>query len=311
MLTIFTTAKPFEGHSAIIQRNALQSWKLLHPDVEIILFGDDDGAAEVACQLSIRHEPHVERNELGLKRIDYYFDRAQEIARHDLLCYVNCDIILTANFCPAVEQVRASHSHFLMVGRRWDTDVREPIDFLNPNWAEETLQRAIAENRQRDRWFIDYFAFSRGLYHHRIPPFVIGRIAWDNWLVWCALDLSTPVVDASQVIRAIHQNHDYGYHPHGRPGVWEDEQARRNLRLAGGANYLRSIWDATEILRPDGLRYNSKRHWVSVERIAVPAGQFVFYKIWLPIWHLSLGITRPVRTLLGLRSKSAGPRQKV
>ena len=46
MLTFFTTAKPFREHDAIIQRNALKSWKLLHPDVEVIFFGDDEGAAE-------------------------------------------------------------------------------------------------------------------------------------------------------------------------------------------------------------------------------------------------------------------------
>jgi hypothetical protein len=34
MLTFFTTAKPFRGHSGVIQRNALKSWTLLHPDVE-------------------------------------------------------------------------------------------------------------------------------------------------------------------------------------------------------------------------------------------------------------------------------------
>ena len=45
MLTFFTTAKPFRGHNAIIQRNALKSWTLLRPDVEVILFGDDEGAA--------------------------------------------------------------------------------------------------------------------------------------------------------------------------------------------------------------------------------------------------------------------------
>ena len=48
MLTFFTTAKPFKGHSAIIQRNALKSWTLLDPDIEVILFGDEEGAAEVA-----------------------------------------------------------------------------------------------------------------------------------------------------------------------------------------------------------------------------------------------------------------------
>jgi hypothetical protein len=93
VLTLFTTAKPFAGPIATLQRNALKSWALLHPDVEIILFGDDEGAAEVSAELGIRHEPHVLRNDHGSKRIDYIFDRAHEIARHDILCYVNCDIV--------------------------------------------------------------------------------------------------------------------------------------------------------------------------------------------------------------------------
>jgi hypothetical protein len=48
MLTFFTTAKPFGGHNGIIQKNALKSWALLHPEVELILFGDEEGAAEAA-----------------------------------------------------------------------------------------------------------------------------------------------------------------------------------------------------------------------------------------------------------------------
>jgi hypothetical protein len=52
MLTLFTTAKPFEGHSGVIQRDALKSWKLLRPDIEIILFGDDAGGAEIATNLA-------------------------------------------------------------------------------------------------------------------------------------------------------------------------------------------------------------------------------------------------------------------
>ena len=45
MLTFFTTAKPFRGQDGLIQQNALKSWKRLRPDVEVILFGDDAGAA--------------------------------------------------------------------------------------------------------------------------------------------------------------------------------------------------------------------------------------------------------------------------
>jgi hypothetical protein len=45
MIPLFTPVKPFQGHSAVILRNALKGWKLPHPDIEIILFGDDEGAA--------------------------------------------------------------------------------------------------------------------------------------------------------------------------------------------------------------------------------------------------------------------------
>src|SRR5260370_19327430 len=115
MLTLFTTGKPFAGHSGVIQRNALKSWKLLHPDVEVIVFGDEEGAAEACRDLGLRHEAHVERNEAGLKRIDYYFDPAQEPARHRVLCYVECYIILTRDFCRAGSPVVHAHAQLLSI----------------------------------------------------------------------------------------------------------------------------------------------------------------------------------------------------
>src|ERR1700687_401256 len=129
MLTIFTTAKPFLGHIRIIQRNALQSLRALHPEIKTILLGADEGAAEAAQEFGLRHEPHVERNQWGSKRLDYLFAQAQTIARNEILCYINCDIILMQDFWRAIERVRAMHREFLMVGRRWDTDITEPLQF--------------------------------------------------------------------------------------------------------------------------------------------------------------------------------------
>src|SRR6266478_2791565 len=79
MLTLFTTAKPFRGHTGIIQRNAIQSWTRLDTEIEIILFGNDEGAAEATQKFGVRHEPHVECNDRGTKRLDYMFARAQAI----------------------------------------------------------------------------------------------------------------------------------------------------------------------------------------------------------------------------------------
>ena len=51
MLTLFTIPKAFEGHSGVIQRNAIKSWTLLQPQCEIILMGDDEGTGEAAAEM--------------------------------------------------------------------------------------------------------------------------------------------------------------------------------------------------------------------------------------------------------------------
>lgn len=149
MLTIFTTPKPFRGHEAIIQRNAIKSWTLLYPDCEIILFGDDEGAAEVAKNFGIRHEPKVLRNEYGTKLLNYIFDQAREIAQHDLLCYVNCDSILMNDFIQAVQHVYRWREPFLIIGKRWDIDISELWDFSESDWEQRLRTLAFQEGKQR------------------------------------------------------------------------------------------------------------------------------------------------------------------
>ncbi len=310
MLTFFTTAKPFRAHIGVIQRNAIQSWKALHPEIEIILFGNDEGAAEAAQEFGLRHEPQVECNELGTKRLDYLFARAQAIARHGILCYINCDIILMKDFCRAIERVRAMHREFLMVGRRWDTDITEPLAFArpdsqsrerqSPDWQEDLRRLALTRGQKCTAEWIDYFAFSRGLYGPDMPPFVL-RVFWDNWLVWKALDSKRPVVDASRAVMAVHQNHDYSHHPQGKQGVWNGEEARRNAQLAGGWRHLRTIADATEVLTPEELKPNALRHWSTAKRYATQAGRIVYYDVWHPIWFALLNLTRPLRNALRIR----------
>ncbi|MGH9741730.1 MAG: hypothetical protein ACRD51_05190, partial [Candidatus Acidiferrum sp.] len=266
MLTFFTTAKPFAGHSGVIQRNALKSWTLLHPDVEIILFGEDEGAAEVARELGIRHEPHTEKNELGTNRVDYMFHRAQEIARNDLLCYANCDIIFLPDFLQALDRMKKKFPRFLLLGRRWDTEVNESIDFSAQDWAYQMRSRAVTENKQRPPWFIDYFAFSPGVFGKDIPPLLIGRAAWDNWMVWKGIESGNPVIDASASVFAIHQNHDYLHHPMGKAGIYDGEEAKYNFKLAGGWKHMRIISDAPLLLSSDGLKSNWRRFAHALQR---------------------------------------------
>lgn len=250
-VTIFTTPKPFHGNIGIIQRNAIQSWLMLYPECEIILFGNEEGTAEVASKFGIRHIPEVGCNEYGTPLISSMFEIAQDVASHQLMCYVNADIILMSDFLPAIRQIQ--WRSFLLIGQRWDIDLKKPIDFDNSDWEERLRASLTKEGTLHAPSGIDYFIFPCGMYRD-IPHFAVGRPGWDNWMVYQARHLKVPVIDATKAITAVHQNHDYLHHPMGENGVWKGPEAKRNLELTGGPSHLFALQDANWILSPQGLK---------------------------------------------------------
>src|SRR5271155_2032498 len=204
MLTIFAMPKPFRGHIATIQRNAITSWTLLHPRPEIILFGEENGTSEIACELGLRHVLKVDRNEFGTPLLNDLFDKAQNLSSNNTVCYVNADIVLLSDFIAAVQHVVSWHPRFLMIGRRWDIDITEPVNFTQAGWEVSLRSIVLQRALRRTPAEVDYFVFPRGLYKE-IAPFAIGRLWWDHWLVWKAFSLRAAVVDASSAILAVHQ----------------------------------------------------------------------------------------------------------
>jgi len=273
----------------------------VHPDAEVILFGEDEDAAGVAKELGIRHEAHTEKGEGGSNRADYMFARAEAIARHDVLCYANCDIIFLRDFFPALQRVVAAHREFLMVGRRWDIEITRLCEFEHPDWQKQTRELVLRTGKRRTPDWLDYFVFSRGLFPD-LPALVVGRVFWDNWIAWKALEMKKAVVDVSAVVTAVHQNHDYRHHPQGKAGVWHGEEAGANYRLAGGWKHLRTIADAKEVLDAEGLKPNTARYRAAAKRYGRQAGRGILYDIVQPVWFFILGITRPFRNALGLRA---------
>ena len=272
----------------------------MHPDVEIILFGDEPGTAEICRELGLRHAPDVERTIEGAKLVRSIFGPAQQFARHDTLCYVNCDIILGKDFSSAIARVLSWNNRFLMVGRRWDSDITAPINFSNPEWEKDLRVFVLREGVQRLYYNIDYFAFSRGIYND-IPPLAIGRVWWDHWLIWKASQQKAAVVDASDVVMAMHQNHDYAYHPEGMKGVWFGEGSRQNFEFAGGFRHLHTLEDATHCLADQAIvpcrLYKLAPARRAVRRVAKKVRDTTRVRF----WHPALEATRKVRHALGLR----------
>ena len=219
MLTLFSIPKPFRGHIDIIQRNAIKSWTLLDPGVEVILFGEEEGVASAARELGVRHEPHVNRNEFGTPLLDSVFDRAQEIARHPIVCYVNCDIVLLNDFCASASRVAAWRDQFLMAGRRWDADITETIDFSQSDWREQDAQPCSPDKPAAAALLDRLFRLSAGPVSPQTSSLCrrpAGLGPMDDLVHPKYQDI--PVVDASRSVMAVHQNHDYSHHPLGFKG---------------------------------------------------------------------------------------------
>jgi hypothetical protein len=288
-LTIFTAPKPFTNpHIALIQRNAIRSWVALGPQVEVILIGEEAGLAEAAAELGVRHLPDVERNANGTPLVSSMFDMARRASKSPLLACVNADIVLMPDIIEGAQKALRQAGAYLLVGQRWDLEVREPLDFL-PGWPERLRERAQREGRMHRASGSDYFIFPRDCFAD-MPAFAIGRAGWDNWMIYAGRSRGWPVIDGSPDIMIVHQNHDYSHLPGGQPH-YKLPETFENIRLAGGNRAIFELSDSSHSLR-DGRLYPHALTWRKFWREAeifplvklrsYPLAQ-VFYAVFHPV----------------------------
>jgi len=253
ILTIFSVPKPFtDPHIAIIQSNAIQSWKALGPDVDIILIGDEEGLAEAAVRYGVRNIPNVARNEYGTPLVSSVFTLARQDSDSPLLAYVNADILLLPDFLVGARQLFSGTafdgrpiSRFLLVGRRWNLNVNEALNFSS-GW-ESLLRAAVAaRGRLQSPHGSDHFIFPRSVFED-IPDFAIGRSGWDNWMIYHAITQGWMVADTSASMLIIHQEHDYSHLPGGQIHHHQPESIQ-NMNLAGGKSHIYLLLDIDKIL---------------------------------------------------------------
>jgi hypothetical protein len=292
MLTIFSIPKAFRGHIGVIQRNAIESWAHLQPRPEIILLGSDEGTAEVARELGLRHLPQVACSDHGTPLLSDLFRQAEAAASSPRMCYVNADIILLSDILRAAETVRKKFPKSLLVSKRINLDIAEKLNF-DARWEATIKQRASASGKDEHYTGIDVFVFPKGMYP-QIPDFAIGRLWFDHWLIKAVRQQNLPVVDASLVAPVLHQNHDYGHVAGGREQVWRGQEAERNLQLYGGVEHAFTLLDVTHELTRDG----------SIQRVRFRKPLF---KIKQFAWEIFVRRTAALRKALGLRRKFRQP----
>jgi hypothetical protein len=242
VLTLFTIPKPFEGDARAAQLNALRTWRALGPDVDIIVFGDEPGAADAAREVGARHVPELARTEWGTPLVSDAFAAAARLADTERLCYANADMILLPDLLAAARRVQRPA---LLVGLRVGLTIDGELD-LGPGWEERLWHRAATAGTLGFERQIDYMLFPRDT-PWEMPPFAVGRPGWDNWLLRRARELDLALVDATKVVLAIHQDHGYGHVPESRGARWQGPEADMNAAHLDRRHW-HGINDATHVL---------------------------------------------------------------
>lgn len=222
-LHFFTAPKPFSGEERKSQLRALRSWLSISPRPRVTFFGNATGISHVAHAYNLRHEPQIDTTFLGIPILPSILSNVHKLSStcdNCITIFLNADIIVFDDLIEALSKLSASYqSGWLAVAARWD------IDKLPFN-ADAKYAREVA--RLHTYGGIDLWAWdsaSGALFDEFIPPFVLGRGKYDNWLTHEIITKGNrKVVDISHACTLIHEKHDY--HLITRDGIIDlDEQA--------------------------------------------------------------------------------------
>jgi hypothetical protein len=234
----------------------------LTPKPKIILFGEEAGTAEVAGRFDVQFVTSVETNSYGTPLVSNMFSQADSLAAGEVLAFVSADIILTQSTIEATRIAMKWSQRFLMVAQRHDVEIRQPMDF-DAGWEHRWATGAVARGKLHSPGAIDLFVFRRGQYED-MPPFAIGRTAYDNWILWKTVASEIPLIDATSFITLIHQDHDY-IREQGID-VWDGEEARANRKwIQHWTNYYSiahagwKLADDGTVVRAAGWKYRLAR----------------------------------------------------
>lgn len=239
MITFLTSPRPFRNSFDALQRMAIQSWLAAVPGCQVILMGDPPGAREAVRALGVTQCLDVATNAQATPLVNSILALGDRYAMHGWLCWVNSDITLDVDLVAATRAL-ADCTRPFVVGQRWDID---------PGADASTAVLHPPSG-------IDYVLYRRGtLPAWDMPPFAIGKTAYDNWIVWAAMTRwQMTVIDATAAITAIHVNHE---HPEygDKTGLYASGERAENIRLAQATGCPRwyGIDDAPWVLRDGAL----------------------------------------------------------
>lgn len=245
-ITFVAVPKPFEGEFEIIQHNAINSWLNLSVNKEVLLLCDNEFES-YEFNGNVKYIRELKYTKHGKPDLSSAFSLAKKYSSYENVVYINSDIMLLDDFSRSLTSVsKTIKANWAVIGRRFDANLERKIDFSDIHWWDKVYE---LKNRSKlhSEDGIDYFIFKRDFLDNHIPDFSIGGTVWDQWVVYKFLNLGYFLIDATDSITAIHQNHNYQSNMT-FSDIMHSDMAKENMMLAGGRTFLRNISDCSIIL---------------------------------------------------------------
>ncbi|KAL3860511.1 hypothetical protein ACJMK2_010648 [Sinanodonta woodiana] len=220
LLTLFTSWSDEEDKYQVHNLTTL-NWLSLRPFVLPIVFTNETALANVCKSAGWVVLPLRVTAADGVPVLKYMYIDAMRKFESTFYAYANSDILFTDTLVDTLIEIlqnnltsqnfiqdnSTSKHHTLIIGRR--TNVNNVTFNEGSSWSEITK---VAKERgslfQSDAE--DYFIASSSYPWNDIPEIVIGRRAYDNWLVLNARKHKHQVIDATNTILAVHQTTKHG-----------------------------------------------------------------------------------------------------
>ncbi|OWF52120.1 uncharacterized protein LOC110448187 [Mizuhopecten yessoensis] len=205
LLTLFTSW-PTKAEKYLCHNNTIRNWLQLKPLIHPVLFTNETLLAEEAMEKGWDVLP-IRRAGRGVPILKHMYKDVIGRYSSSFYAFSNGDILYSNSLIDTLKAVLNSSQvskgkPIMIVGRR--TNVQD-VTSEEASSGKSVQRTANIRGKIFTVWAEDYFITSTNYPWKDIPEVVIGRRAYDNWLVSNARKQKHVTIDATDTLVALHQ----------------------------------------------------------------------------------------------------------
>ena len=225
ILTLFTSLAHNKDKNTIYS-TTIQNWSTFLPKINLILFTNDSSIKASVESRGWTVFPVTHHAAGGVPVLKTMFEKARKTYDTPFYGFSNADILFTDKLLETVVVSLKNYgkdTKMMITGRRYNIPTltpKEAMSYENIRTAINTRGELFMEASE------DFLITSKPFSWENVPDLVIGRPAYDNWVVAHARCSGITAIDATYTVQGAHQTTSVG----NREG-WNNKFTNYNIEL--------------------------------------------------------------------------------